>query len=653
VGLLLLVTSLAALFRDPSSDESGDANGKILLVLLDGANERVFRRLLVEGKLRFLAQLHHPVERGRRRAIYTAATSIWPSTTGPAYAPFVSGLYPGKSDLAGIRQFVRNDNELRVYQLQNLRDLGQDLSRNYPTIYEVLGREETFNQQGWVTRRGWNKESGEAHRPLHENFSSALGLYQGGVRHLPLADHFALAQEVDRSNAISFLNYVMPFLDAKKRDVFRNFPGRELQWGARGASQILKEGAFSLLGLERVVREKSFRSFRLGRLPSFSFISLHLPDDISHSIGPGTEEDPSEHYRRAFRSVDEIIGAMVEVFKAYGEFEKLTLIVSSDHGVSRVGPTSEFHVNITEKLSQETGIPIRQASKRSADRFNEAWKERGEHRAYAGVATVSGNANVQFHLRKPGSESWRARPSYDELRAYRFRGRGPVDLVAWLSAEAAVSHVFLKNREQGTYHVLTGTGEAIIATREADGGGVLYSYRTISGTDPFGYAESSTLLTALQRGAFHDGDTWAAATRDTGYPDAVVQVVQLLDARTSGDLLVDAADGYEPWDEMQRGLHGSLKREHIVVPLFIYSPRLDYERALDLFTGKRLPRTVDVYPTMLRFFGAGPPNSITWERRRCLIGPLQTDSARVDSDIDGEPLEIWLPRGSATDAESG
>jgi hypothetical protein len=394
------------------------------------------------------------------------------------------------------------------------------------------------------------------------------------------------------------------------------------------------------------VREKSFRSFRLGRLPRFSFISFHLPDDTSHGIGPGTEENPSEHYQRALRTVDEIIGVMIEVFQAYGEFEHLTLIISSDHGVSMVKPEARYHSDIIAKLSEATGLPIKQAARRRADPFNRRWRDGGEHRDYAGVAAVSGNANVQLYMRKPGGTDWGPRPTYEELRAYTFpSSAGAVDLVEALLSFEAVSHVFVADRANARYRIFGKLGEAVITTKEAREGRSFFSYSIVSGVDPLGYWGHPELQSMIRDSAFQTGNEWAAATRGTQFPDGVVQVVQLLDGRNSGDLIIDAAPYFEPWDEMQKGLHGALRREHIAVPLFIHSPRLDYEKAQALFERGRLPRTVDVYPTILKFFGKRPPGEIEWEYRNLAVGRLRTDSAQVDSDIDGEPLDIWRPEG--------
>ncbi len=66
---------------------------------------------------------------------------------------------------------------------------------------------------------------------------------------------------------------------------------------------------------------------------------------------------------------------------------------------------------------------------------------------------------------------------------------------------------------------------------------------------------------------------------------------------------------------MQGGLHGALRREHIVVPLLISSPLLDKEKAQELFESLgRYPRTVDIYPTMLKILGLELPEKIYFER---------------------------------------
>jgi arylsulfatase A-like enzyme len=94
---------------------------------------------------------------------------------------------------------------------------------------------------------------------------------------------------------------------------------------------------------------------------------------------------------------------------------------------------------------------------------------------------------------------------------------------------------------------------------------------------------------------------------------------------------------------MQEGLHGALRREHIVVPLLIWSKRLDWARAERYFAGAALPRTADVYPTALALLGLQPPKSISWEERdakKVWLG-RKTVTRNVRTDIDGRVLDIF------------
>lgn len=596
-----------------------------MLVILDGTNEAVFRSMLEAGELPHLGRLLAPDSAGVRHGVYTAATSVWPSTTGPAYAPFLMGLFPGKSHLSGIRQYVREDKSFRAYIGPDTKTISEELTKEFPIIYEVLGREETFSQAGFVTRRGW-RDDGRVIRPLHENYFSlpgAIGMYG-----------FKKVAENDLQNLLSFLNYLSPGFSTRRFNDITEFEGELFPWGRWGRRRLLVEEFFSVASLERVVREKRWSARKLGYLPRFSMISLRLPDDTSHHHGMGDE------YTLALRQADEILGAIGYIFGQEGALDDLTIIVSADHGTSPVSQGPDAHFNIIKQLSEDTGVPIHDAHlnmMRGSGRDIERWRE-GEHREWSGIGAVSGNGNVQLYLRKPGAplDDWTARPSYEELRAYPVTSGDRVDLIETLLRYPQISYVYAADRDRGEYHVASRSGVATIQVNDKEA----YAY-TVEGDDPLGYAlfdATSDMIT----GDFYGGDAWAAATRDSGFPDGVVQIVQLLDGPNSGDIIVDAAPGYEPWEQMQEGLHGALRREHLVVPLLIYGPKLDAEKAERLFENGRMPRTVDVYPTILELFDVEPPQRIAWEVPRFggLLG-FDHREADVRTDIDGQPLDIW------------
>src|SRR5574341_143812 len=67
------------------------------LLILDGARPDVFQQLVSAGDLPNLAR--YVIEPGS----VPAATTVFPSTTGVAYLPFLAGCFPGTCDVPGIR----------------------------------------------------------------------------------------------------------------------------------------------------------------------------------------------------------------------------------------------------------------------------------------------------------------------------------------------------------------------------------------------------------------------------------------------------------------------------------------------------------------------------------------------------------------------
>ncbi len=69
----------------------------VLALLADGARWDVVERLVAAGEMPHLRQ--HLVERGGLRS----ATSVFPTVSGPAHLPLLTGLHPGRANLPGIR----------------------------------------------------------------------------------------------------------------------------------------------------------------------------------------------------------------------------------------------------------------------------------------------------------------------------------------------------------------------------------------------------------------------------------------------------------------------------------------------------------------------------------------------------------------------
>lgn len=74
---------------------------QVVIVLADGVGLDLLQRLAERGRLPALSRLSVLSGDGAMRG----ATSVFPSTTGPAHLPFLTGRFPGPCNMPGIRWF--------------------------------------------------------------------------------------------------------------------------------------------------------------------------------------------------------------------------------------------------------------------------------------------------------------------------------------------------------------------------------------------------------------------------------------------------------------------------------------------------------------------------------------------------------------------
>ena len=112
---------------------------KVIFLLLDGARCDILNTLLNKEELPNLKNLIHD-------GSYIEATSVFPSTTGPAYSPFLIGRFPGHVNLPGIRWFNKSSYSRNKFVSESHRSyvgieskfFNQDLKKAYKTIFELI-----------------------------------------------------------------------------------------------------------------------------------------------------------------------------------------------------------------------------------------------------------------------------------------------------------------------------------------------------------------------------------------------------------------------------------------------------------------------------------------------------------------------------------
>lgn len=106
------------------------------MIIADGVRPDALGRSIDGGHLPALAAL-------REEGHLSTITSAFPSVTGPAYAPFLMGRYPGSIGLPGLRWYDRSrriarlSGHARSYVGPEMRFVDRDIDRASPTIFEL------------------------------------------------------------------------------------------------------------------------------------------------------------------------------------------------------------------------------------------------------------------------------------------------------------------------------------------------------------------------------------------------------------------------------------------------------------------------------------------------------------------------------------
>ena len=121
-----------------AEDDSVSTVVSVIVLLADGARPDTLAEAMDRGELPALSRL-------REEGDLSTVTTCFPSVTGPAYAPFLMGRFPGDIGLPGLRWFDRSrttctfPDYTRSYVGYQMRKLDSDLDPDAPTIFECSG----------------------------------------------------------------------------------------------------------------------------------------------------------------------------------------------------------------------------------------------------------------------------------------------------------------------------------------------------------------------------------------------------------------------------------------------------------------------------------------------------------------------------------
>ncbi len=456
-----------------------------IFIMADGARADVFSELLNGGDLPNISK--YLVEKG----CYKEAVTVFPSTTGPAYTPYIFGKYPGRCNLPGIRWLDRDVYNDKLLSFDRFRSyigletyfMNRDVSLDYQTLFEIFPRNvNIFNE---LSRGAGFKNDKTLFSKLYYKVKS----------------HFT-----DKSDEVDLV-------------------------ARRILLQSLKE------------------------YPDFIYAVFLGIDTYSHLNHPFHKK-----VINSYRRIDEMIGLLAKNLESEGRLEETLIIVASDHGLTQ----THSHFDSLEFMNHQGYKTFY---------YPNVFK----HFTDADAASlISGNAMANIYVKS--KDGWGRKSTFEELAGLvdNFIERPEVDIVAGLD-------------HKGRSIIKSTMGEAV-TWLDKDGN---INYQKIKG-DPFNYNGMPKKMSSEEA---------LAHSFNTEYPDALLQIIQLLESPRTGDLILSASPGYDLRAKHEnpehRSSHGALFRDHMLVPL-----------VMNAKVNKEFIRTVDIFPTILSFLGQSIPNNI-------------------------------------------
>jgi len=182
---------------------------KVIFYLIDGARPDILSKLANNGHLPNIK--NHLIDSGS----YTKGTTCFPSTTGPAYLPFLTGAFPGDHHTPGIRWFDKkiyrtkgrwHRNAMRSYCGYEAKYFNDDMNPDRPSLFEEY--EDGINLYNMITK-GVRDENDITKKGKTGLYFKAHFYHKH--HEVDLAGHRKLMESLDRESRFTFA--VFPSID--------------------------------------------------------------------------------------------------------------------------------------------------------------------------------------------------------------------------------------------------------------------------------------------------------------------------------------------------------------------------------------------------------------------------------------------------------
>jgi hypothetical protein len=452
----------------------------------------------------------------RRGAAVPNAVTVFPSTTGPAHAPFLTGEFPGPLNMPGIRWFDRTKNSYQDYgPLAWLQ-----FERDYVGPEAFAMNKDMTSEIGTIFERLKNRTTAAIFEPI--------------------------------TRGAKFIYPPLPNVLAKVFGPLGVFTWEHVDTLAARTFEMVYKCSKVIHGMKLPSEP-----------PTFSAVYMPGVDEVSHEHGP-----LSEKTRHAVQNVDKQIGHIAKTLIDLKLYDETAIVIGSDHGLR---PTS-LHFGLGRFL-KTVGRDVRAfpvTFLQGLGEFDATVAVSGNGMAHVYLA-AEGAEEKAFSLQYI-KHDWRQKPELEDLKNYRIR-KGHVNMIDLLSHLLPVQQVFAAENKT-TFHAYSCEGHGIVMKR----GKNEYSYDVVEGKDPLGY-ESIVGDGKIAYGEWLGDREWLSATCEAEFPDVPVQVSQVFESQRSGDLIINSRMGWDLMVETppHQGSHGGLHGAEMRVALLVGNSRYEVE----------------------------------------------------------------------------
>jgi hypothetical protein len=359
------------------------------------------------------------------------------------------------------------------------------------------------------------------------------------------------------------------------------------------------------------------------QIPRFSLIGLYGADVMQHK-----EKTGSENAKLVLKQFDIYLGEFISFLKEKGIFDKTYIVITADHGMHDID--SEIKLG---ELFKKAGLKVKKTNLKSED-ADIFVSERGVSSAHIYVkgdkVPSIKNTNSEPSYRDTGLDG---RPTFEKMTNYPVKER-TINIVKLLYNEPNIDLVAARN---GNNMVEVFSKDCHSTIKKIFFNGKWYYGYQFERCDPLNYCNDREKK-QICNGSLYDDKVWLNETYDSPYPDGVVQLGQIFDDGRSGDIFLSSNRG--GFFREKVATHGALIQPDMNVPLLMRGPgipRMEFGPV----------RTVDLYPTMLSWFGLEEEKNIDGEEIAFLKKPAivpNHDSFVVNLEaffIDKPPVYKW------------